>query len=232
MMPEPPDEPALPGFQPTLASVALDRLTSQWLAHMRCERPDSNASGNLVLACLLLIHEEREALLPRDQRRLERCLAVAQAGPFWHFDVEPWTVMVDYARTGAPKLHAVEGLLGHGASAIRGWFHRVAWLVRADLNVDRVRPILLQNLADKILYLHRSAALLAALHDDIAELDRWADAYQPDDLRFESQYRETLASFREAGWIDSTATSWKDESMCRKDIWEAVRGLEPEGVAY
>jgi hypothetical protein len=106
---------------------------------------------------------------------------------------------------------------------VRGWFHYVAWMIRPDLDVEAVRPILLQNLADKLGFVALSTGLLAALHDNKGMLDAFADAF--DAGIFQEQYRDRLRQTRESQWNSFPLNLWLTEVRSRELIWDAARSL-------
>lgn len=221
---------SLPGLNPTLASVSLGRLMTQWVELMKAlpEGETSNQeTDRLTLAAVLLAHESAHLVRGTSLAEANKCLEVARSGPWADLDEIPWLLVQGYLTTGkadSKAIRRVERMLSHQSSSIREWFHYVAWMIRADLDIEDVRPRLLQNLADKLGAVMESAGLLAVLHPDKVVLDAAADGFEPEE--FGDQYRDRLKQIRELEWNSQAFNLWLAENTSRKLTWDAVKSLE------
>jgi len=222
---------SLPGLNPTLASVALATLMRQWLEAMGTlpESQTSNqATDRLILAVLLLAQENADLVRGTCREELDQCLMVARSGSWAVYDEIPWLVLQGYLTTGKAAstiISRVEGMLGHDSSGAREWFHYVAWMIRSELDLSIVRPMLLQNLADKLGAVELSAGLLAALHPEKNVLDEAADIFHPPE-GFLSQYQSRVEQVRDQQWNFYALTFWLADNLCRKLIWDAVKSTD------
>jgi hypothetical protein len=214
-----------------MSQQVLERLVAEWMfvAEHGTRRRNETRAGDLLLAALLLAQEDRQFLEGRPKLVFE---AVELCGEHVdsYLDRLPLQAIQGYWLIGRPYREVVEGIscnLAHHNSAIRLWFHQVAWMMRPDLDVERVRPLLLKNLADKIWRFTESAGLLANLHPDESVLNAAADAFLPPE-GFEDQYRSRLAEIREAQWTAQPLNLWVEENFARKLIWETVKSMEIE----
>ena len=220
----------LPGLSPSLASVALGRLMTQWLELMKAVpegQTSTQETDRLVLAAVLLAHENASLVRGTCWAELSECLELARSGSWAHLDEICWLLVKGFVTTGVADARAtrrLEQMLNHHDSSVRTWFHYVAWMIHGDLDVETVRPILLQNLADKLGAVKLSAGLLAVLHPDKSLLDKEADAFEP--AEFEDQYRTRLQQIRELEWNANAFNFWLAENTSRQLIWDAVKNLE------
>lgn len=221
---------SLPGLSPNLASVALGLLMTQWMEAMNSlpgEETSNPATDRLVLAAVLLAQESASLVQGTCQSEVNACLEVARSGSWADLDEIPWLLVQGHVTAGksdSKTVRRIERLLSHHSSSIRTWFHYVAWMIRADLDVDEVRPRLLQNLADKLGAVMESAGLLAVLHPDKVVLDAAADAFEPEE--FGEQYLDRLQQIRELDWNSQAFNFWLAENNARKLIWDTVKSME------
>lgn len=222
---------SLPGLSPSVAAVALSRLMTQWMDAIRNlpeRETSSQATDRLILACLLIAREDAELVRGTCLADVEACLDLARSGTWADLDEIPWLSVHGYLTTGKADIattRRVERMLSHGSSSIRVWFHYVAWMIQDDLDVEGVRPRLLQNLADMLGGLYESAGLLAVLHDDKSVLDTKADAFEPPE-GFEAQYNDRLIVIRDQQWNSFALNLWLSENRSRRVIWESVKSME------
>lgn len=222
---------SLPGLSPSVAAVALSRLMTQWMDAIRNLSDGQNSNqttDRLILACVLLAHEDTELVRGTCLAEVNACLDLARSSSWSDFDEIPWLLIQGYVNSGRADTAAVrrvERMLSHGSSSIRIWFHYVAWMIQADLDVEEVRPRLLKNLADMLGGLYESAGLLAVLHDDKSVLDTEADAFEPPE-GYEAQYKDRLNIIRDQQWNSFALNLWLSENKSRKLIWYAVKSME------
>lgn len=221
---------SLPGLSPPLAAIALNQLTTKWL-ELTNSLPNGATStpetDRLILAALLLAQEDSNLIKNSNQPELSKCLAVARSGSWPDFDEIPWLLIQSYVSAGTADPKAtlrVENLLGSSNSSVREWFHYVAWMIQPDLNLKRVQPILLQNIADKLGGVMESTGLLASLYPDKDELNELASNFEPDG--FADQYQSRLATIREQEWNSFKFNLLVMENNIRKLIWATANSLE------
>jgi len=212
-----------------MSQQVLERLVSEWMSVVQngARRRNESRAGDLLLAALLLAREDSQCLEGRPELVFEAVELCGQQVDSY-LDRLPLQAIQGYWLPGKPYPEVVEGIscnLDHHNSSIRVWFHHVAWMMRPDLNVERVRPLLLKNLANMLGGVAESAGLLANLHPDKSILDAAADAFVPPD-GFEDQYRSRLACIREEQWNAQPLNLWVAENDARKLIWQALSSAE------
>lgn len=207
----------------------LERLINEWMSVVvnAARARNETRAGDLLLAALLLAREDAKCLEGRPELlfgAIERCGREVDS----YLDRLPLQAIQGYWLNGSPYPEVVEEIscnLDHHSSSIRVWFHHVAWMMRPDLDVERIRPLLLKNLANMLGGVGESAGLLANLHPDKSVLDAAADTFVPPE-GFEDQYRRRLTCIREEQWNAQPLNLWVAENDARKLIWETVKSME------
>lgn len=207
-----------------LPGQTLTTLCQQWLDAN--EQDQSRLADDLSLACLLLAHEERHVILDEEDTRASACVEATAHGPFPYYDDLSWLMVEDYrlrGGIGANRMVRLMNFLNHRDSSVRSWFHYVAWMIRSELPIDLVRPILLNNMADKLGAVAESVGLLAVLHSDQDELFALAEAFEPEDPSFLDQFHVRLSQVRSREWNESTNNFWQAENRSRMLMWSAAK---------
>lgn len=219
----------LPGMEGSLSQQVLERLIREWMSVVEhgARKRDETRAGDLLLAALLLAQEDRQCLEGRPELVFEAVELCGQQVDSY-LDRLPLQAIQAYWLQVKPYPEVVEGIscnLDHHNSAIRVWFHHVAWMMRPDLDVERIRPLLLKNIANMLGGLYESTGLLAMLHDEKSVLDAEADGFEPPE-GFEAQYKDRLTIIRDQQWNSFALNLWLSENKSRKLIWDAVKSME------
>lgn len=220
-------QPPLPGLGPSLAQQVLERMLREWVFLVK-ENESARfrrRANDLIIASLYLAAEQPEDLVGRPEVVFEALMLIRDQ-PVSYLDELPLRAIFGLWLRGRVSEDVIELIcqqLGHHSSPTRGWFHEVAWPIRELLDREVVTPLLFQNIADKILYVSRSAGLLAALYPDKQELCKVAWEYDAGEFR--EQYRQRLNEIQAVGWAEHCKVFDWMERESRKVSWAVADEL-------
>ncbi len=222
----------LPG--PTRVDRVVGELVGQWLAEVdTLQQPIrmSRAADYLSLSCLALSTSPGLTFHSASARRVTAALEELLKRGGSAADCMPWrlTNAVMEGGTRATDSEAVALLvanLDHHNSGVRNWMLEIAWIARPVLVGSAALPVLLLNVADKLVGVEKSAGLAASLLPSEEQFWLEANEYEPPP-QFADQYRARIVSLRRKGLIAAQGPLWKLEATCWQVISRAALGAKP-----
>ncbi len=187
---------------------------------------DTSERDLLLLACCLIVASSTELFDAQTQAAFaEACKGMESGGEQW-FDYSIWAIL-EAIVTDSPardgRMDRLYVLLDFHDSALRLWFHRVAWMLRPLLDRHLAAPYLLQNIADKIGYVQQSAGLLANMYEDREELEAVVSSYEPTAMA--DQYARTVKNIEGVGWYACGTSLWREERRAWQLVWAEASAL-------
>jgi len=184
----------------------------------------------LSLACLLICTEHGDKLSRNPSAVLIKCRdATCDRGMTGTYDLYPWALAIEAVNgeisSESTMVDRLVRNLAHGDSGVRGYMFEMGWFVRKWLPRDESVPLLLKNVADTLGGWCLSLGLCSVLFESNDEFWAYADAYIPEDERFESQYRDRLQLVRDGGLGLCMCDFYQLDSRIRKLIGDYALGL-------